>query len=396
MKHSLKYLIFSFFCATIIVAAGCGSEEKSSTVSTKVKSQTSLDSLVLNQKQLESVNVDLVSFETRSLKPIIFSNGVITLLPDSKAEVSSHIEGKVEQIFVREGMSVHKGQPILKISSFQLLELQNEFAAAQSEAEFLEIEYKRQDELRKSNIGVLAEYQSVDSKLKAAIAKEKALQNKLDLIGISTSGLAKKRDMKMTSSLVITSPIDGFVYKFNENIGSLVKPETILAEIINPDKLQADVFVYEKDADFVEEGLPVEISFVNRAIANAQGKIAYISRAIDAQNKAITLHVNFKRPNTKEPILADMNVKVKIVGVGTKTSENTLPKTAIFDDGDNKFIFCASGPTPEKIAFRKYRVEILREDEQYVQVKVLENIPSDVKIANKNVLALEAERKKNE
>jgi RND family efflux transporter MFP subunit len=356
---------------------------------------TNTDLVRLTPTQLKTVNVDMVTFEERALKPIIHANGVIKLLPDSKAEVSSHIEGKIDQIYVREGQSVRKGQPIVRLSSFQLLELQNDYAAAHADVEFLEAEYKRQDELRKSNIGVLAQYQSADSKLKAARAREMALKDKLQMIGIGTANIIHQRQVSLTSGLVIRAPIDGYVSKFYENIGSLVQPQTLLAEIINPNRIEANVFVYEKDADYIREGQPIELRFVNRSIAPVHGKVVYIARSVNDENRAITLHVNFNRPKN-ELIAADMNVQARIIGAGEHISHQTLPRTALLDDGDGKFIFVTNQPNSDTITFRKQKVEVTSQGDQYIEVKPVGKLPANVKVANNNVLALEAERKKNE
>lgn len=181
-------IIYIGFLPLLGGLTSCGDSDgkDQATESKKTTVVTSTDTVRLTANQLKTVNIDLVDFEKRALKPIIYANGVIRLLPDSRAEVSSHIAGKIDRIFVREGQPVRKGQPIVRLSSFELLELQNDYAAAHADVEFLEAEYKRQDELRKSNIGVLAQFQSADAKLKAARARELALKDKLTIIGVST------------------------------------------------------------------------------------------------------------------------------------------------------------------------------------------------------------------
>jgi membrane fusion protein, heavy metal efflux system len=332
--------------------------------------------------------------EPKALQPVIYANGTVDLLPDSKAQVSSQIEGKIEQIFVREGQSVRKGQPLARLSSFQLLELQNDYAAAHSDVEFLRAEYNRQDELRRSNVGVLANYQATDAKLKAAIARERSLKSKLELLGIGTASIAAGKDPSLTSSMVVRSPIGGFVFKFHQNIGSTVNPQTLLAEIINPDRVQANISVYEKDAPYVREGQTVELTFPSGSAGAVQGRIAYISRSLDNENRAITLHVNFQRPRTA--VLADMNVQARLVGSGQRVSANTLPRTAILDDGEAHFVFVTSQPAADTIPFRKQKVEILQTGEAFVEVRPVGQLPPNVRFANNNVLALEAERKKKE
>jgi len=45
---------------------------------------------------------------------------------------------------------------------------------------------------------------------------------------------------------------------------------------------------------------------------------------------------------------------------------------------------------------KKFRVEVLKEDEGYAVIKSIQKLPKDCWIADYNVLAIEAERKKNE
>jgi hypothetical protein len=45
---------------------------------------------------------------------------------------------------------------------------------------------------------------------------------------------------------------------------------------------------------------------------------------------------------------------------------------------------------------KKFRIEVLKEDEDFVVVKSIQKLPEDCWIADHNVLAIEAERKKNE
>jgi len=388
MKQQMSILL-------LVLLAACSSKQQPGTA--RQQRQVQNDSIVLTPKQLEGVNVNFVQPETRALKPVIYANGVVSLLPDSRAQVSSHIQGKVEQIFVREGVAVRKGQPLLTLSSFSLLELQNEYAAAHSDVEFLTTEYNRQSELRKSNIGVLADYQSVKAKLMAARARETALAAKLQLLGIRATGLIDEGRARLQTTITITAPIDGFVLKFYENIGSIVQPETLLAEIVNPNRVQAKVYVYEKDAALVDEGQEVFIDFVQQHIPSTRGKVLYVSRALDEKNRSITLHVQFERPQTTEMILSDMNIKARLEANGSVPVTNTLPRTALYDDGDKKYIFVTTNARQPQVRMRRYRVEVEQSDDQYVQVRTLEQLPpGQVWVANNNVLAIESERKKNE
>jgi membrane fusion protein, heavy metal efflux system len=396
----MKAIVFPFMAFAVLALNACSDSDGKDTnqaAATKIapnRASAPLDSISLTTRQLQVANIKLVGMQAKALQPVIYANGIVELLPDSKAQISSQIEGKIEQIFVREGQSVRKGQPLARLSSFQLLELQNDYAAAHSDVEFLRAEYNRQDELRRSNVGVLANYQATDAKLKAAIARERSLKSKLELLGISTGNLAAGKDPSLTSALMIRSPIGGFVFKFHQNIGSTVNAQTLLAEIINPDRVQATISVYEKDAPYVREGQAVELSFPGASSGPVRGRVAYISRSLDTDNRAITVHVNFQRP--RATVLADMNVQARLVGSGQRVSSNTLPRTAILDDGEAHFVFVTNQPATDTVSFRRQKVEVIQTGESFVEVRPVGQLPTGARFASNNVLALEAERKKNE
>jgi len=385
----MKYIVT--ILTTVVLLSACGSKENN----TNAPAKKDYDSIALTQQQLKGVNVTFVQFTQRLIKPIIHANGAIRLLPESKAEVSSHINGKIDRIFVREGMYVNKNQALLSISSFDLLELQNEYVSAKNEAEFQRVEFERQGELKKRNMGVLADYQAAKAKYQSAIIKEKTLQQKLEILGIDTKAFADLTNPNIQKTITIKAPFSGYMNKLNVHAGSLVQPETILAEIIDPTQLQAEVYVYEKDAELIKEGLPVTLNFVQNGIAPVQGKVLFVSRALDPTNKTITLHVQFAQPHNEE-IHADMNVKAVITGQAGNVAEMAIPTTTLYDDGEHKYVFVAMNPKSEKVQMKKFRVEVLKEDEGYAVIKSIQKLPKDCWVADYNVLAIEAERKKNE
>lgn len=377
----------------ITILAACGDSKKTEeTTSTYIKDS---DSITLTQQQIKGVNVKFAQFTPRIIKPIIHANGVIKLMPESKAEVSSHISGKVERIFVREGMYVKKDQVLLSISSFDVLELQNDYVSAKNETEFQLVEFERQAALKKRNMGVLADYQATKSKYQSAVIKEKTLKQKLEIIGIDTKIFTDLTNPSIQKTLDIKAPFSGYINKLNVHAGSLVQTETILAEIIDPTQLQAEVYVYEKDAEFLQEGLPVTLNFVQKGILPITGKVLFVSRALDPVNKTITLHVQFSLPKNQQ-IHADMNLKAVITGISNNKPLMALPSTTIYDDGDNKYIFVAMTPYANQVGMKKFRVEILNEDEGYTVIKSIQKLPENCYIADYNVLAVEAERKKYE
>jgi len=380
-----RYLIIIY-----LFIGGCGAKN-----TTQDQYKKDIDSISLTQQQLGGVNIKFTQYSKKAIKTLIHANGILRLLPENKSEISSHISGKIEKIFVYEGMKVSKGQALISISSFDLLELQNDYITAKSEADFQAIEYKRQEELNNKKVGVLAEFQLTKSKYLSAQARERSLKQKLELLGIDVKSILVNNSPELSSSITITAPISGYVNRLFVNKGTLVSSETILAEVIDPSELQANIYVYEKDINLVKEDSPVQISFLQKDIPPTTGKIVYISKSLDPENKTITLYAKVEN-KLGRTFMSDMNIKAIISSDMNGEEYNVIPSTAVYDDGEAKYVFVTEDTKSNLVKMKKIRVEILKEDDDFLVIKPFITLPENIWFADNNLLALEAERKKNE
>jgi cobalt-zinc-cadmium efflux system membrane fusion protein len=254
------------------------------------------------------------------------------------------------------------------------------------------LEFKRQEELIKNNIGALVDFQTTESKLRAAESKVNALQAKLMLLGYSKEFI---NNPEVASNVMILAPIDGYVFKLPVQIGMLATTDVTLAEIVNNRELMADVFVYDKDLDNITEGQPVEIDFITHSYPSVIGSVAHISRAIDPQTKAVTVHVKFTAPADKL-VLPDMSVRCVIVKKESLTPKLTVPLAAILTEEDHHFVYLSftNENKNKETMMHKYRVSLGNQNEKQVQIAFPNEPTGDYRIVTKNVMIVENERKK--
>ncbi|TAD97720.1 MAG: efflux RND transporter periplasmic adaptor subunit [Bacteroidetes bacterium] len=387
----MKNLIFIYFLV-LITFFSCSEEKKESAKTETAKA----DEVRMTDDQLKIMDIKLVTPEKKSLSSYIYLNGKVKALPNFQAVVSSDISGKIESTHVLEGDFVNKGRLLMTLRSMEVIELQNQYLGIKSEQDFLAIEFKRQQELRKSNIGALAEYQTVEAKYNAAINQEKAIRAKLVLLGINVADLQDPKKATITSTISIKAPIDGYVHKLPVKVGMLALPETILAELINVSELQADLFVYDKDINLISEGQTVELDFINASIPFAKGKVIHIERAIDPDTKAINIHVVFTATD-KNLILPGMNVRAIIQNpTEEKRTPFTVPISSILQEQDHSFVFCATNQKSAdgKQILKKCKVILGDKNEQFTEITFMNEMPDDILVAQNNVMVLENERKK--
>jgi cobalt-zinc-cadmium efflux system membrane fusion protein len=386
-KKTTIFLSAMYLFFTIIIACKNGHSVKSKEVSEDV--------LEISNQQLYMLDIELVKPEKRMVENKIYLNGKVMALPNSQASVSSDIEGKVEKVFVLEGAYVKKGQPLVTMRSMELIELQNQYLASKSETDFLDIEYQRQKELMNNKIGALSEFQITEAKFNAAKSKEKALRAKLEMVGVNIRQLNDRELTSISSELVIVSPIDGYVHALPVTVGMLATNHTILAEIINTDDLLSVLYAYDKDIEQIEIGQPVDISFINHTFNNVQGTVTSIERVVDNESKSINVHVKFHAPD-KSLIFHDMNIRATIQSNHKSELAHSVLLKSLLQEDDSYYVFWTNNKKNKdgKIQLKKCKVIIGEMNEDFAEIKFLNPMPSTFYIAQNNVMAIEAERKK--
>lgn len=373
----------------IILLASCFS--KKDTKANRKENDNS-NAVLISDSSLALMDVSLVSPEMKVVESNIYLAGRVVALPNFRASVSTDISGKIERIFVREGNYVKKGTPLMTLRSMEVIELQNQYFEARSQMDFLELEYNRQEELIKNNIGALVDFQTTDARHKASVSKVNTLMAKLQLLGFSKEFI---NSPEVATNVTINSPIDGYVFKLPVQIGMLATTETTMAEIVNNNELMANVYVYDKDLDNVTEGQEVEIDFITHSYLSVVGTVAHISRAIDPQTKAVTVHVKFSAPAGKL-ILPDMSVRCVVVKSESLTPQLTVPHSAVLTEGDHAFVYVAFDEEKKEgiNTLHKYRVSVGHQNEKVIQIKFSNSPVGNFKLVSKNVAIVENERKK--
>lgn len=381
-----------FFLFGLLLFSSCSKENKK--VEIKSSAIESYANISLNREQLKLMDIKLQGMEDKLVYPIIFANGIVAPKPNLDAAITPRISGVIDEIFVLEGSNVKKGQPIMKMSSTELIELQQNYMTALADANFNKKEYERQTTLRNSNVGALSEFQLIESHYQNAISLEKTLRAKLVIQDLNADDLSDPTNAIIKSSKIIRAPISGYIHSMPTRVGVRAEPSTILAEVIDLTELRADVYCYEKDLALVQENQTIEIQFVNKAIPAVKGKIEFVSRTIDKATRSIVMHTSFKAPKGYL-VLPDMSITAKIQGLNAGKIKKTVPQAAIYDNGNQFYIFYStSADTSKNVIFRKAKVMPGINDGKVVEIDFEEPVPANAKVAISNVANLESEFKK--
>ncbi|MDP4208305.1 MAG: efflux RND transporter periplasmic adaptor subunit [Bacteroidota bacterium] len=245
-------------------------------------------------------------------------------------DIKPRIDGFIEAIYVDEGATVKKGQPLFKINSPSSIQNVQNTQAAYNTAK-LDVERIRPLAEKGIYSSVkLSTYENTMASAKAALDQAKAA----------------------LSWTTVTSPVDGVVGTITYRLGSLVNNSTVLTTVANTTNIIAYFSLNEKDlyefmrnwdgktqAEKIKNMPAVKLLLSDGSEYEEKGRIQTISGLVDATSGAVNFRASF--PNKNELLRSGTSGKVVI----PKTMTNTLviPQKATFAQQDKILVYKVQG-----------------------------------------------------
>lgn len=327
MKTNLKLWVLAL---SLLVLHSCGNNEETEQKEHHEKEQA----VELNSAQFKNAGIEFGKAEMRNLSNIIQCNGILDVPPQNLVSISLAVGGILKSTELLQGMKVSKGQVIAVFEHPDYIQLQQEYVQAKANAQYSEEEYKRQEVLSKENVNSQKTVQKTKAEYLALKAQVTGLEKKLQQLGIPLSELDKGN---FSNSIVITSPINGYVTKVNVNIGKYVNPNDVAFEIVDTEHLHAELTVYEKDITKIKVGQVIRFSLSNENGNERTAKVHLIGREITPE-RTIRIHGHLDKEDSE--LLPGMYIKASIEIGENKTL--SLPEKAIVQQQGKNYVFVKS------------------------------------------------------
>jgi cobalt-zinc-cadmium efflux system membrane fusion protein len=349
----MKYIFFYIASATLLTACGDKVTEKAVTQETEA-----IETVKLYLEQMQRADIQIGQAEQRNISATLIANGVVSVLPENKATVTSKINGRIEAFFIHEGQYVKKGQALMSVGANQLFDIQQDYLQAKADLIFLEKELERQKTLSNQQVGSNKNYEEAQSKFAHATADLQTAAAKLQYLGIDLNSLNQPQP-QLAKSILITAPISGNISGIPVNIGASVGDGTVLCNIVGLDDLHAHVEVFAKDIALVKQGQKVTIRFPNTQNASIEADIEYISYEMDPNSKTYSLHIHLPAPKGNTflpgmPVVAEIQTESNLKCLA-------LPEAAVLREGAAYYCFVANPPVDGQVVFQKLAFEPSRQ-----------------------------------
>jgi cobalt-zinc-cadmium efflux system membrane fusion protein len=403
MKKIIIYTYLLLSQATIFISCSKGDKEINKDLNSKDSKANQDSSKVENYggahieiggQKFKNAGIVLENIEERNLKEIVKCNGVLTLPPQNKANISSLAAGTVKDVFVIEGDLVKKGKVLATLLSTQAIQIQGEYIKAKGNLEFLEKEFQRQKELANENVTSGKKFQQAEADYRSEKGRMNSLRDQLIALGLSPASIGEGN----TSLLIpVIAPIDGYVRKININIGTFVEAAKEMFEIVDLHHIHMDLQVFESDFAKVKIGQKVYFTMPNQDNTMIEAVIFATGKAFENDSRAVTIHAEIKS-NKDKTLIPGMYVNAYI-----ETGIHKVPSVsseAVITNAGKQYIFIFSEKKKEgegeAYLFDMKEVKAGVTEEGFTEIIPLEGIPAGSQVVSKGAYFLASEINKGQ
>jgi membrane fusion protein, multidrug efflux system len=272
----------------------------------------------------------------------LFTDFPATIQGQQNIEIRPKIDGYIEAIYVDEGATVRKGQPLFRISAPQYEQevrtAQADIKIAQADVNAAEMQVLKVRPLVEKNIISKYELQSA----------EFALQSRQAALAQAQAKLANARTN--LSYTAVTSPVSGIVGTIPYKIGSLISANTAqpLTTVSNVGNIYAYFSVNEKQSlEFtrntkganIQQRLatlpPVALILADGTEFPSKGKIETASGLINTETGSVSVRATF--PNPGNMIRSGSSGMVRLPR--TVDSALLIPQKATYEIQGKRFVY---------------------------------------------------------
>lgn len=321
--------------------AGCSrkaadaSESTANTSSEHGTSQAQLFAVPTDQMQ----HVELVTVASTRLSRVLRLTGSVAYNNFQTTPVITQVGGPVTRILVSPGDVVHRGQPLLYISSPDYAQLRTNFLKARDAYSLAEKNYTRAQDLYAHHAIAQADLLQAESARNQAQADLQAAEQAVKVLGVPNP------ESLLTSpaspEIPVKAPIEGEVVERLVGPGQVLQAgATQCFTISNLSSVWVLANVYEHDLGSIHMGDTVSIQ-TDAYPTTFRGRISYISPALDPTSR--TLQVRIVTDNPGDKLKKDMYVTA-IVQAGAITDALAVPDSAVLRNDENQpFVYIESG-----------------------------------------------------
>jgi cobalt-zinc-cadmium efflux system membrane fusion protein len=381
VKVKLAKLLNIIFIAIILF--GCG-ENKTDEINENTEQESyEVNKVVLSSEARNNIELAFDEVKESIINGTLTASAKLITNQDYEAQVSSLVQGRVHEVYVKEGDYIKEGQTLMHVEGLEIGEIKAVYLQAKAMLDFTKAAYERQQTLLEQKVGSQKTFLEAKAEYEKALAEYNAEDKKIHSIGLEHKDIETNADSEHISGVLpIKAPISGIVVERNVVIGQLVEANTTAFKIMNISNLWAEGQIYEKDITKIS-GRP-KVEFTTSAYPNEKfkGVVILIGQTIDEHSRTIKVRASLQ--NTSNKLKPNMFGEL-LIPISNNTKGIVIPTDAMVKEGNESYVFIVENDS----TFSRRNVEVGIEFAGMREI--LSGLNKGEKIVTKGVFFLKSE-----
>jgi len=420
----MKYLKIIALLFSLSILVSCG--KKQEPVSEKKEEhheEENKTEVSLSEEQIKLMGIQVSPITDINISGYIKVTGEVKINQEQESKVGGIISGRIKSVNVKEGSNVRAGQVLATLENIDLVSIQTDYVTSKNEVEYAKQELDRQKRI--SDITSKKSIAELEANYKRALTNMRSLEQRLSSYKINKNrfdNVGEDTTVNVQRYYSITSPISGNVVSRMITVGQFIDPSTEMFHIVNTSTVYVDLNIFEKDLAKISKGQKVKIETSTYGDEVFEGNISNINSIFDDASRTVKVRVLIKNKGNK--LLPNMFVTAKILV--DESNVKAVPKSALVEEGEEKFIFVKTNEKHEDehkepghkegdndaehkedehkgehghgdgVVFKKVMVRTGVEDDKYIEIFPIETIEGDNEVVTTGAFYLRSELKKEE
>ena len=297
-------------------------ESSTSSLPPPPETETPLSPIQLSAERLQSIGVKFGTVQRKDLKDTIRTTGSVAIDERRLSYVQTRISGHIEKVFADATYQyVRKGQPLFTIHSPELVAAEREYLLAKQNTQ----------DLSKSSVpGVATGAASLLESSRERLAQWDIPQREISRL--ETTGAVEE-------TLVVDSPVSGYITERNALPNLMVQPDTRLYTIADLSTVWILAQVFQNDLGRVKVGSRASLTVDSYPGRVFQGRVDFIYPDMDMATRTARARLVF--PNSRLTLTPGMFVNVSLeVELGKQLA---IPASGVLQSGMRQIVFVDRG-----------------------------------------------------
>ncbi len=310
------------------------------------------DMLRVTKEQFQDSQMRMGTLKQHEFHQKVKANGMIDVPPDNKASVSAYFGGYVKKLNLLPGQKVTKGQVLFVLENPSYVELQQNYLESKGRLKYLKSDYERQQKLAEENVTSEKNFLRAESDYKVEWSKFEGLKEKLKMMHLDPNSIMESN---LRSTIVVTSPISGYITTVNATRGMYLDPSDVALSITNTDHLHLEINIFEKDMPKVKKGQNIRFRLQDDPAKSYDATVHLVGKSIEPEKRIINVHGHLKNEEDEELFSPGMYIEAEIMTASDSSA--ALPEEAVVDIEGRSYVLIEKEQNEDSFIFQKKEVK---------------------------------------